>query len=110
MLLVFLAGCTGGILEPQGPIGAANTKIIYNALAVMLVVVLPTIVATFAFAWWFRRGNLRAPYRPDWVYSGAIGLLVWAIPLLVIMFFRGVVWIGSPKLDPYKPIFSPSKP
>ena len=68
--LLFLAGCSGGVLEPKEPIGAANTKIIYNALAIMLVVVLPTIVATFAFAWWFRRGNLRAQYRPDWVYSG----------------------------------------
>ncbi len=91
MLLVFLAGCTGGILEPQGPIGAANTKIIYNALAIMLVVVLPTIVATLAFAWWFRRGNPRAQYRPDWVYSGRIELLVWAIPLLVITFLGGVI-------------------
>ena len=50
MLLVFLAGCSGGVLDPQGPIGAANTKIIYNALAIMLVIVLPTIIATLAFA------------------------------------------------------------
>jgi cytochrome o ubiquinol oxidase subunit II len=109
-LLVLLAGCSGGILDPQGPIGTANTKIIYNALAIMLVVVLPTIVATLAFAWWFRGGNPRAQYRPDWVYSGRIELLVWAIPLLVIMFLGGVIWIGSHKLDPYKPIVSQSKP
>ena len=108
--LLFLAGCSGGVLEPQGPIGAANTKIIYNALAIMLVIVLPTIVATLAFAWWFRQGNPRAQYRPDWVYSGRIELLVWGIPLLVIMFLGGVIWIGSHKLDPYKPIASQTKP
>ena len=108
--LLFLAGCSGGVLEPQGPIGAANTKIIYNALAIMLVVVLPTIVATLAFAWWFRGANPRAQYRPDWVYSGRIELLVWGIPLLVIMFLGGVIWIGAHKLDPYKPIASQSKP
>ena len=110
MLLLFLAGCSGGILEPQGPIGAANTKIIYDALAIMLVIVLPTIVATLAFAWWFRAANPRAQYRPDWVYSGRIELLVWGIPLLVIMFLGGVIWIGSHKLDPFKPIASQSKP
>src|SRR5262252_6545688 len=35
MLIVLLTGCSGGVLEPQGSIGAANTKIIYNALAIM---------------------------------------------------------------------------
>src|SRR5206468_12272222 len=76
----------GGVLEPQGPIGAANLKIMYNALAIMLAIVLPTIVATFAFAWWFRASNPRAQYQPDWAYSGRIELLVWGIPLLVIVF------------------------
>jgi cytochrome o ubiquinol oxidase subunit 2 len=109
-LLPFLAGCTGGVLEPRGPIGAANTKIIYNALAIMLVIVLPTIVATLAFAWWFRETNPRARYRPDWAYSGRLELLVWGIPLLVIMFLGGVIWTGSHELDPFKPIDSKIKP
>jgi cytochrome o ubiquinol oxidase subunit 2 len=109
-LLLFLAGCSGGILEPQGPIGAANTKIIYNAMAIMLVIVLPTIVVTLAFAWWFRESNPQAQYRPDWVYSGRLELLVWGIPLLVILFLGGVIWIGSRDLDPFKPIESQHKP
>jgi hypothetical protein len=46
MPLLSLTGCSGGVLEPQGPIGAANLKIMYNALAIMLAIVLPTIVAT----------------------------------------------------------------
>jgi cytochrome o ubiquinol oxidase subunit II len=110
LVLLFLGGCSGGILEPHGPVGAANVKIIYNALAIMLIIVLPTIAATLAFAWWFREANPRARYRPDWVYSGQIEILVWAIPLLVIMFLGGVIWIGSHELDPYKPIESQSKP
>jgi cytochrome o ubiquinol oxidase subunit II len=46
MLLLSLTGCSKGVLDPQGLIGAANLKIMYNALAIMLAVVLPTIVAT----------------------------------------------------------------
>ena len=42
LLLLSLAGCSTGVLDLQGPIGAANLKITYNALAI----VLPTIVAT----------------------------------------------------------------
>jgi len=97
------------MLDAQGPIGAANAKILLNALAVMLVIVVPTIVATLAFAWWFRASNTRARYRPDWVYSGRIELVVWGIPLLVIMFLGGVIWIGSHDLDPYRPITSHDK-
>jgi cytochrome o ubiquinol oxidase subunit 2 len=110
LLLLSFGGCSGGVLEPQGPVGAANVKIIYNALAIMSIIVLPTIAATLAFAWWFREANPRAQYRPDWVYSGQIELLIWAIPLLVIMFLGGVIWIGSRDLDPYRPIESKSKP
>ena len=86
--------------------GAQERQILLNALAIMLVVVVPTIGAALMFAWWFRASNTRATYRPDFVYSGAIELVVWAIPLLVIMFLGGVIWIGSHQLDPFHPLES----
>jgi cytochrome o ubiquinol oxidase subunit II len=108
-LLVSLAGCSGGVLQPQGPIGAADTKILFNALGIMLAIVVPTIVAVLAIAWWFRASNTRARYLPDWVFSGRIELLVWGIPLLVILFLGGVIWLGAHELDPYRPIASQNK-
>ena len=48
------------ILDPQGPIGAAEKTILINSVAIMLAIVLPTIVAIFAFAFWFRASNTRA--------------------------------------------------
>ena len=102
--LSLLSGCSGGVLDPRGPIADANAKILLNALEIMLVIVVPTIVAALVFAWWFRASNTRARYRPDWVYSGRIELIVWAIPLLVILFLGGVIWIGAHDLDPFKPI------
>src|SRR5262249_10888692 len=110
VLLLSLSNCSGGVLDPQGPIGAANAKILLNALGIMLVIVVPTIIAILIFAWWFRASNTRARYRPDFVYSGGIELVVWGIPILVIMFLGGVIWIGSHDLDPFKPIASPEKP
>ena len=109
ILSVPLAGCSGGVLDAQGPVGAADAKILLNALAIMLLIVVPTIIATLVFAWWFRASNTKARYRPDWVYSGRIELVVWGIPLLVIMFLGGVIWIGSHDLDPYRPIASQDK-
>jgi cytochrome o ubiquinol oxidase subunit 2 len=110
IVLLLVGGCSGGVLDPQGPIGAADAKILLNALGIMLAIVVPTIIAILAFGWWFRASNSRARYRPDFVYSGSIEVLVWSIPILVILFLGGVIWIGSHDLDPYKPISSPDKP
>jgi cytochrome o ubiquinol oxidase subunit 2 len=105
-----LSACKTGILEPQGPIGAAEKSILIDSIAIMLAIVAPTILAIFAFAWWFRASNTRARYLPEWEYSGRIELVVWAIPALVVMLLGGVAWIGSHDLDPAKPIASSQPP
>jgi cytochrome o ubiquinol oxidase subunit II len=107
---LMLADCSGGVLDARGPVGAADTKIMLNALGIMLVIVVPTIIAVLAVAWWFRASNTRASYQPSFVYSGRIEIIVWAIPLLVIMFLGGVIWIGAHELDPYEPLAAQSKP
>jgi cytochrome o ubiquinol oxidase subunit 2 len=107
---LFLAGCDRGILDPVGPVGSAEKTILINSTAIMLAIVIPTIVATIAFAWWFRRGNSKAEYRPDWEYSGAIEMVVWSIPALTIMLLGGITWISSYDLEPSKPLTSAVKP
>ena len=97
---VLLCSCRSGVLDPQGPVGKAESVILYDATAIMLAVVVPGDHPDVAFAWWFRAGNRRATYRPDWEYSGTIELIVWAIPALVILFLGGIAWIGSHELDP----------
>jgi cytochrome o ubiquinol oxidase subunit 2 len=104
---LLLAGCQrAGALDPKGPVGGQELTILLNALAIMLAIVIPTILATLGFAWWFRAGNTRAKFRPDFVYSGRVELLVWSIPILTITFLGGLIWIGSHELDPYKPLAS----
>ncbi|HZB93402.1 MAG TPA: ubiquinol oxidase subunit II [Stellaceae bacterium] len=110
LLLPPLAGCSGGVLDPQGPVGAADVTIMLDALAIMLVIGIPTIVAALAFAWWFRPSNKKARYLPDWTYSGRIELVVWAIPLLTILFLGGLIWVGAHQLDPYEPLATQGQP
>ena len=100
------AACNRGILDPVGPVGAQEKQILINSTAIMLAIIIPTMIATVAFAWWFRRGNKKATYRPDWEYSGAIEMVVWAIPALTIMLLGGITWISSHDLDPGKPLKS----
>lgn len=107
---IVLTACQPAVLDPQGVIGQGEKMILVDSLAIMLAIVVPTIAATFAFAWWFRASNTRARYLPDWAYSGRLELIVWSIPLLVIMLLGGVAWIGSHDFDPAKPLTSNTQP
>jgi cytochrome o ubiquinol oxidase subunit 2 len=105
-----MSGCDRGILDPVGPVGSAEKMILINSTAIMLAIIIPTMIATVGFAWWFRRGNARAEYRPDFEYSGAIEMVVWAIPALTIMLLGGIAWIGSHDLEPSRPLASDKPP
>jgi cytochrome o ubiquinol oxidase subunit 2 len=105
-----MCGCGKTVLAPIGPVGDAERTILLDSLVIMLAIVIPTIIATLAFAWWFRAGNRRARYLPTWAYSGELELLVWSIPALVVLFLGGIAWIGSHDLDPARPLASGSKP
>ena len=95
---------TMNILDPQGPIAAAEKTILIDSIAIMLAIVIPTIIAIFAFAFWFRQSNTKAEYLPDWAYSGRVEMVVWSIPALTVILLGGVAWIGSHDLDPAKPV------
>jgi cytochrome o ubiquinol oxidase subunit II len=107
---ILLASCDQGVLNPHGPVGKAELVLLYNATAIMLAVIVPVIILTVVFAWWFRAGNLRAQYWPEWDYSGRLEMIVWAIPALVILFLGGIAWVGSHELDPPRPVASDIPP
>jgi cytochrome o ubiquinol oxidase subunit 2 len=110
LLALSLPGCGGGVLDPRGPVGASEKLILIDSMTIMLAIVVPVILATVAFAWWFRASNSRATYRPNWDFSGSLELIIWAIPALVITFLGGIAWFGSQALDPYRPLVSKLKP
>jgi cytochrome o ubiquinol oxidase subunit II len=107
---LMLMGCQPGVLDPRGVVGIAEKTILIDSLAIMLAIVVPTIAATFGFAWWFRASNTKARYLPEFTYSGRLELIVWAIPLLVIILLGGVAWIGAHQLDPREPLVSDKAP
>jgi len=104
-----LSSCSLAVLNPVGPVGAGDAAILINATVIMLAIVVPTILLAFWMAWRYRASNPRAEYLPYWSYSGRIEAVVWSIPILTIMFIGGLIWIGSHRLDPFRPLSS-SKP
>jgi cytochrome o ubiquinol oxidase subunit 2 len=108
---ILLTSCApAGVLDPQGPIASAEHLILINSTAIMLVVVVPVILATLAFAWWYRASNDRASRASDKSYEGRIEFVVWSIPALTVILLGGVIWIGSHQLDPRAPIAAKNNP
>jgi cytochrome o ubiquinol oxidase subunit 2 len=104
-----LGGCEG-VLDPKGPVAAAERQILFNSLGIMLAIVIPTILATLGVAYWFRSSNERARFLPDFVYSGRLEILVWSIPAMTVLLVGGVAWVGAHDLDPGKTMASQVKP
>ena len=106
-----VASCQpAGVLDPQGPIASAELLLLFNSTAIMLVVVVPVILATLGFAWWYRASNARASHASDEGYEGRIEFVLWSIPALIVILLGGVIWIGSHQLDPRAPIPANAKP
>jgi cytochrome o ubiquinol oxidase subunit 2 len=107
----FVSSCQQtGVLDPQGPIALAERLLLFNSTAIMLVVVVPVVLATLGFAWWYRSSNARASRSWDPAYEGRIEFVTWSIPALIVILLGGVIWIGSHQLDPRAPIPADTKP
>ena len=105
-----LSGCARGVLDPAGPVGTAERKILFDTVAIMLLIVIPVIIATLWIAFRFRASNTGAQYQPTFTHSGRLELITWSIPALVVFFLGGVAWTSSFLLDPARPLPSRTQP
>jgi cytochrome o ubiquinol oxidase subunit 2 len=108
--MLFLGGCKWTLLDPKGQVGIDERNLIYIATALMLLVVVPVIVMTIAFAWKYRASNKAATYTPDWSHSTKIEAAVWGIPFLLLIVLGVITYKSTHALDPYKPLESDVKP
>jgi cytochrome o ubiquinol oxidase subunit II len=92
------------ILDPKGPIALAERDLLFTAVLLMLVVIIPVFVMTFLFAWRYRSSNRQASYTPDWSYSPGIDAVIWLVPALIVIALGVLLWSNTHRLDPYKPI------
>jgi len=105
-----LAGCQSALLAPKGQVGQDQKTLLITSVVLMLLVVIPVIVMTIAFAWKYRASNTKARYEPEWSHSTAIEVVVWSIPCLIILVLAVLTWRSSHALDPYRPLQSDVKP
>lgn len=105
-----VGGCSVPTLTPQGPIALAERNLLFDALAVMMIVAIPVFIMTFLFAYRYRASNKKARYTPDWSFSLGIEALVWLVPAAIVVALGILVWDATHKLDPYKSLASAQEP
>ncbi|WP_115718690.1 ubiquinol oxidase subunit II [Gallaecimonas mangrovi] len=106
-----LAGCDNMVLlNPKGPVGHGEMKLIITAFILMLLVVVPVIIMTIVFAWRYRASNTKATYKPMWSHSNALEAVVWSIPLIIILILGVLTYKSTHELDPYRPLDSAKEP
>ncbi|AMO74540.1 ubiquinol oxidase subunit II [Pseudomonas citronellolis] len=108
--LLSLGGCNMVLFDPKGQIGVDEKSLIITCTLLMLLVVVPVIVMTLAFAWKYRASNTKATYMPDWAHSTRIEVVVWLVPCIIIAILGWLTWESTHKLDPYRPLDSDVKP
>ena len=98
------------LLDPSGPIGAAEKSVLLTAIGLMLIVVVPVFLMTFWFAWRYRASNRKARYAPEWASSGKIELAVWLVPAVIVSLLGLLTWNATHRLSPYRPLASAKDP
>jgi cytochrome o ubiquinol oxidase subunit II len=110
-VVAILTSChQAGVMDPQGPVAAAQWLLMINTTEIMLVVVVPVILLTLWVAWWYRASNERAGRSLNWRFEGSVEFVTWSIPALVVILLGGVTWISSHQLDPATPLPGDKKP
>ena len=98
-----------GFLDPKGWVAEQERQLMFDTVALMLIVVLPVIIMSFAFAYRYRAVKRRGQYQPNWSHSVLLELFWWGIPTVIIVILGIFVWHKSHQLDPYRKLDFPGE-
>jgi cytochrome o ubiquinol oxidase subunit 2 len=94
----------GPILDPKGPVTLAERDLLFRAVAIMMIVVIPAFIMAGLFMWRYRASNRKARYTPDLAYYWPVEILIWGVPTAIIVMLGFHLWHATYTLDPYRAI------
>lgn len=106
-LALLSSGCgalADSALDPKGPIALAQRQLLFDAVAIMMIVIMPVFIMAALFMWRYRGTNRNARYTPNLAYYWPAEILIWGVPAAIIFWLSFHLWDGTHRLDPYKGI------
>ncbi len=91
------------MLDPKGPVTQTQRDLMFETLAIMMIVVIPVWLMAIWFIPRYRATNRKARYMPNWQSTG-LDVVTWLVPAAIIVAVGTYVWIYTHRLDPYKTI------
>jgi cytochrome o ubiquinol oxidase subunit 2 len=98
------------VLEPAGPIAQKERNLIFLAVGLSLIVVIPVYFMLIYFPYKYRHSNKKAAYAPNLDGNRWLEFTWWAVPFVIIFILAIATYKGSVDLDPAKPIASHNQP
>ncbi|MEK3913161.1 ubiquinol oxidase subunit II [Paenibacillus sp. FSL H7-0331] len=111
--IVLLTGCSEQfiVLDPKGPVGAAQKDLIWISTLLCSVVIVPVLLLSGFILWRYReKAGSKATYAPDWAHSTKLEVIWWGIPIIIIIILGLVTAKYTYALEPSKPLVSDKKP
>lgn len=102
--VLLLSGCHAMVLNPKGIIAVQERHVMFMALGLMFIIVIPVLIATLLIARRYRASNTKAKYDPSFSHSNMLEFLWWIVPIIIVIFLSILAWKYSHSLDPYKPL------
>ena len=99
---ISITACHSDVLHPIGSVASQQKDLVLASTWLMLIIIVPVMSLTVAFAWIYRASNRSARYEPDWDHSIFLELVIWAGPLLIVICLGAMTWLGTHLLDPYR--------
>jgi cytochrome o ubiquinol oxidase subunit 2 len=101
------SGCgfsKGPVIDPKGPITFAERGLMFDAIMIMMIVIVPVFILAALFVWRYRASNSSARYTPNLAYYWPVEILVWGVPAAIVVWLGFHLWHDTYKLDPYSNI------
>lgn len=105
----YLRNANFAVFNSTGTIAVSERHIMFQALVLSLVVVIPVFALTIFITLKYRETNHKARYSPEWDHNRLIETIWWGIPTILIIILSAITWNSSHQLDPFKPINSSTK-
>jgi cytochrome o ubiquinol oxidase subunit II len=104
--LLFLGGCSSEhfwLFNPKGPVAATELYYMILDVAVMLVVIVPTILLSIWVVYRYRASSGKGTYSPKWAHSNILEVVVWGVPIIIVAVLAYYSFVGTHAVNPWNP-------